>query len=138
MDVYHKVLVKLYEVTGGRDTQAVDFKTLVKSQGFLGNFNDIFERLNNEGWIAETPKANYVKITHWGIKEARKSVSGAPDADDSKELKKFASRLTSDTKQFLIMLEEFAANASKEKFEQVEKKFEEINSAIEKLKESIQ
>jgi hypothetical protein len=138
MDVYHKVLVKLYEVTGGRDTQTVDFKELVKSQGFLGNFNDIFEKLNNQGWITETPKANYVKITHWGVKEARKSVSGTVDADDSKELKKSASRLASDTKQFLIMVEEFAASASKEKFEQVEKKFKEINSAIENLKESIQ
>lgn len=138
MDVYQKVLVKLYETTGGRDTQTVDFKELVKAQGFLGNFDDIFQRLSSQGWIAETPKANYVKITHWGVKEAQKAASGAPEADDSDELKKTANRLVGDTKLFLIMLEEFAADASKEKFGQVEKKFGELNAAIDNLKESIQ
>ena len=139
MDVYHKVLVKLYEATGGRDTQTVDFKELVKAQGFLGNFDDIFQRLSGQGWVAETNKANYVKITHWGVKEAQKAASGTTDAvDESQELKKDANRLMSDTRQFLIMLEEFAADASKEKFGQVEKKLGEINSAIDKLKKSIQ
>jgi len=134
MDVYHKVLVKLYEVTGGKDTQAVDFKELVKAQGFHGNFDDIFQMLSGQGWIAETPKANYVKMTHWGVKEAQKSASGATDADDSQELRKTANRLIKDTKDFLIMLEEFASDSSKEKFRQVEKKFGELNSSIAALK----
>lgn len=137
MDVYQKVLVKLYEATGGRDTQAVDFKELVKSQGFHGNYEDIFQKLNNQGWIAETPKANYVKITHWGVKEAKKAASGAVEPDDSKELKKAANRLIGDTKEFLIMLEEFSANTSTDNFKEVEKKFGELNAAIGKLKETV-
>ncbi len=137
MDVYHKVLVKLYELTGGKDTQAVDFKELVKAQGFHGNYHDIFQMLNGQGWIAETPKANYVKMTHWGVKEARKSTSGTIDADGSQELKKTANRLIKDTKEFLILLEEFASDASKEKFGQVEKKFGELNSSITALKENV-
>lgn len=137
MDVYHKVLNKLYEVTGGKDTQTVDFKELVKAQGFLGNFDEIFQMLNGQGWIAETPKPNYVKITHWGVKEAQKSASGATGTDDSRELKKGANLLISDTKAFLIMLEEFAADTSKEKFSQVEKKFGELNSSIGELKKNV-
>ena len=137
MDVYHKVLVKLYEATGGRDTQTVDFKELVKSLGFLGNYDDVMQNLSGQGWIAETSKPNYVKITHWGVKEAQKADSGEDGADETQELKKAANRLKDETKQFLIMLEEFAADTSKEKFGQVEKKLGEINAAISKLKESI-
>ena len=137
MDVYHKVLNKLYEVTGGKDTQTVDFKELVKAQGFHGNFNEIFQMLNDQGWIAETPKPNYVKITHWGVKEAQKSLSGKTDADDSQELKKAANILIKDTKEFLILLEEFSIDASGENFGQIEKKFGELSSSIGKLKEKV-
>lgn len=137
MDVYHKVLVKLYEITGGKDTQTVDFKELVKAMGFHGNFADIFQMLSGQGWIAETPKANFVKITHWGVKEAQKSASGAGETDEARELKKTANRLVKDTKEFLIMLEEFAADTSKNKFAQVEKKFGELNSTIAAIKKNV-
>jgi hypothetical protein len=135
MDVYHKVLQKLYETTGGKDSQTVDLKDLVKGQGFLGNYEDIFQMLNGQGWIAETPKLNYVKITHWGVKEAKKSESNGPDI--SQAIKKETTRLTAETKQFLIMLEEFSSDTSKENFVQIEKKLNEINLAIGKLKSSI-
>jgi hypothetical protein len=138
MNVYHKVLVRLYETTGGRDTQTVDLKEQVKAQGFLGNFEDIFQRLSSQGWITETSKTNYVKITHWGVKEAQKAASGVTDSDASNELQKNSNRLISDTKEFLALLEEFAADASKENFARVEKKFGQLNSAIGGLKESIQ
>ena len=138
MDVYHKVLVKLYGATGGRDTQTVDFKELVKSLGFLGNYSDVMQNLSGQGWIAETSKTNYVKITHWGVKEAQKSLSGAGgETDSAQELRKIANRLKEETKQFLIMIEEFAAVTTKEKFARVERKNAEINAAISKLKESI-
>ena len=137
MDVYHKVLVKLYDATGGRDTQAVDFKELVKSLGFLGNYDDVTQNLSGQGWIAETSKANYVKITHWGVKEAQKAISGDDGADGTRELKKAANHLKDETKHLVIIIEEFMADTSKEKFGQVEKKFGEINTAISKLKESL-
>lgn len=135
MDVYHKILFQLYQVTGGRDSQTVDFKDLVKGQGFLGNYGDIFQMLSGQGWIIETPKADFVKITHWGVKEARKSESGAPDA--SQIVKKEANRLIAETKQFLISLEDFAADSSSENFGRLEKKLNEINAAIGKLKGGI-
>ncbi len=135
MDVYHKVLIKLYSVTGGKDSLTVDLKDLVKNQGFLGNYNDIFQMLSGQGWIAETPKANYVRITHWGVKEVNKSSDDQPAAE---VVKKETTRLISDTKLFLIMLEEFSSDNSKEKFGQAEKKLNEINAAIGKLKSSIE
>ena len=139
MDVYHKVLVKLYEMTGGRYTQAVDFKDLVRSQGFHGNYEDIFQKLSVQGWIAETPKANFVKITHWGVKEAQKASSGTVESAsaDSKELRRAATELIGDTREFLIILEEFTRNLSEENFKQAERKFGELNSAFLKIKQSI-
>jgi len=135
MDVYHKVLLKLYQVTGGKDSHAVDLKDLVKNLGFLGSYNDILQMLSGQGWIAETPKLNYVRMTHWGVKEANKSDNGEPDVGEV--AKKDAVKLIAETKQFLIMLEEFSLDASKENFGQIEKKASEINTAIGKLKSSI-
>ncbi len=137
MDVYHKALVKLYDATGGRDSQAVDFKDLVKGLGFLGNYEDVTQNLSTQGWIAETTKANFVKITHWGVKEAQKSLAGGGGVDESAQMKKSANRLKEETKQFLIMVEEFSSDVSKEKFAQVEKKSGEINAAISKIKSDI-
>jgi len=135
MDVYQKVLLKLYQVTDGKDSLTVDLKDLVKSQGFLGNYNEIFQMLNGQGWIAETPKANFVRLTHWGVKEVKKLGNNLPDS--TQIVKREATRLISETKQFLIMLEEFASDTSSENFLQLEKKLSEINSAIEKLKSSV-
>jgi hypothetical protein len=135
MDVYHKILIKLYEATGGKDAQTVDFKELVKGEGFLGNYDDIFALLSSKGWIAETNRADTVKITHWGVKEAKASQNGLPDASETRQNE--TKKLISETKQFLIMLEEFASDEVNENFKQVEKKFDELNSAFVELKMKI-
>jgi hypothetical protein len=137
MDVYHKVLLKLYQVTGGRDSQTVDLKDLVKSLGFLGNYDDIFQMLNGQGWIADTPKLNFVRMTHWGVKEAHNSESSEPGTAAPPE-KNESAHLIAETKQFLTALEKFASNSSKENFWQIEKKINEINAAIANLKTSIE
>ena len=59
MDVYQKVLVKLYEVTGGKDTQTVDLKELVKELGFLGSYPDIFSMLSRSGLDCRNPPCRY-------------------------------------------------------------------------------
>lgn len=135
MDVYHKVLAKLYQVTDGKDSNMVDLKDLVKGLGFLGNYEDIFQMLNGQGWIAETPKVNYVRITHWGVKEIKNATSNEPDA--AQVVKKEANRLISESKQLLIMLEEFASDTSKENFAQIEKKLNDLTAVVGKLKSSI-
>lgn len=132
MDVYHKVLVKLYEVTGGKDSQTIDFKDLVKGEGFLGNYNDIFDVLSSQGWIADAKKQNYVCITHWGVSEAKKASSDAPDA--SEEIQKLAKRLVNEVKEMTNVVEEFSSDTSKKKLESVEKSSEDLKMTIAKLK----
>ena len=135
LDLYHKVLAKLYEVTEGKESQIVDLKDLVKTQGFLGSYHDIFQFLSIQGWIMETSKADYVKITHWGVKEAKKMQSGLPDA--SLEVKREAEKLIKYIKEFLITAEEFAAETSKENFKFLENNLDEIKSVMSKLKDNI-
>ena len=91
--------------------------------------------LSGQGWIVETSKLNYVRITHWGVREANCSGNTLPDATQT--IKKEATRLIADTKQFLIMLEEFASDSSRENLLQVEKKLNDLTAAIGKLKSNV-
>jgi hypothetical protein len=135
MDVYHRVLIKLYELTGGKESETVDLKELVKKEGYLGSYPQIKEHLSGQSWITETSRVDAVKITHWGASEARKSQTGG--ADDSPALKKEISRTISDARELIIFLEELANAVSKENIAKAEKKLAEINSAIQKLKSSV-
>lgn len=135
MDVYHKVLVKLYEVTEGKDTQTVDLKDLVKNAGFLGNYNDIFDMLSSQGWISESKKPDYVSMTHWGVSEAKKSASGAPDPSEA--IQKDADRLVNQAKGLVSVIEDFASDTSIKKFGEVEKTVEELKATIAKLKNTV-
>jgi hypothetical protein len=135
MNVYKKILVKLYEVTGGKGSEAVDFKELVKKEGFYPSYQDILRYLNRQGWIMELGTADKVKITHWGIKEAQKSQTGS--VDGTRELKKNANRLKEEIKELLVMSEEFANDVSEENFNAVKNKFDKINVAIEQLKTNL-
>jgi len=76
MDVYHKILVRLYDITDGKQSKTVDFVDLVKGEGFYPSYSEIFRQMSQAGWIAEAGRSDVVKITHWGIKEAKKSKSG--------------------------------------------------------------
>lgn len=135
MDVYHRVLVKLYEVTGGKESETIDLKELVKKEGYLGSYPQIKEHLSGQSWITETARVDAVKITHWGVKEAKKSQTGG--GDDSQAVNKEINRTISDARELTIFLEELANDVSKENIARAEKKLGEINSAIQKLKSSV-
>jgi hypothetical protein len=135
MDVYHRVLVKLYEITGGRESEAVDLKELVKKEGYLGSYPQIKEHLSSQSWITETSRLDSVKITHWGVKEAKNSET--PGGDDLNAARKEINRTISDTRELIIFLEELANNISQENISKAEKKLDEINTAIQKLKSSV-
>jgi hypothetical protein len=139
MDVYQKVLVKLHEVTGGKDTQTVDFKELVKGLGFLGSYPDIFKQMSRAGFIAESRRPDTVSITHWGIKEAKKIGTGSGDISDSEKIvSKETERLQGDLKQFVIMFDEFAKNKSKASFENADKIFTQLADAVGKIKANVE
>ncbi len=135
MDVYHRVLARLYEVTGGKESETIDLKELVKKEGYLGSYPQIKEHLSGQSWITETARVDAVKITHWGVKEAKKTQTGG--GDDSQAVKKEINRTISDTRELMIFLEELANEVSKENIARAEKKLGEINSAIQKLKSSV-
>jgi hypothetical protein len=135
MDVYHRVLVKLYELTGGKESETIDLKELVKKEGYLGSYPQIKEHLSGQSWITETARVDAVKITHWGVTEAKKVNAGG--SDNSLVLKKEVNRLISDARELIIFLEELANEVSKENISKSEKKLADINSAIQKLKSSV-
>lgn len=139
MDVYQKVLVKLYEVTGGKDTQTVDLKELVKGLGFLGNYPDIFKQLSRQGWVAESRRPDNVSITHWGIKEAKKAGGGEGEQSEAvKIVSRETERLKSDAKQLAIMLDEFSSDKTKESFQSLENVFGQMTDAMGKIKANVE
>lgn len=136
MDVYHKVLVKLYEVTGGKDSEKVDLRELVKKEGFLPSYADIFQHLSRQSWIAETPRPDIVRITHWGAKEAKKSQIAGGQGNPA--VKKEVNRLISEMRELIVFLEELAVDPSKEIAVKAEKKLNLISSSFQTLKESLE
>ena len=128
MDAYHQVLVKLLEETQGKDSKAVDFKDLVKRVGFYGNYPSIFNRLSEEGWIAEDMKADFVRITHWGVTEAKKAKDqseGVPSPTSER-----ATKCVPLARDFITALEKFAKDASKDNLKNAQEKFQEMELAF--------
>jgi len=135
MDVYHKILGKLYEITGGRQNESVDLKELVKEAGFLPSYEDIALQMSRAGWISESGGGNKVKITHWGVKEAKKGGGGGTDG--ARELKKLANKLQAEAKELLVMCEELSSDIGESKMKLVEKQLEAVGEVAKELKASI-
>ena len=133
MDVFHRVLIKLYDATGGKESEAVDLKDLVKKEGFLGNYPQIKDHLSRQSWISETSRLDTVQITHWGVSEAKKAQTSG-GVDDSQAIKKEINKTIASTKELVIFLDELANDVSEENIEKAEKKLGEINSAIQNIK----
>ncbi len=135
MDLYHKILIKLYDVSGGKDTKKIDFADMIKKEGFSPSYNDIYKQMSQSGWISEAGRTGVVYITHWGIMEAKKSLAGGGDSE--KELEKLATLLRSNVKEFLVMTEQFTSDMTEENFTEVENKLGEIKNSIEKVKKTL-
>ena len=132
MDVYHKILTKIYEIADGRETIEVDLKDLLKREGFFPSIDSISGHLTTESWITETPRKHFVKLTHWGIAESKKALAQTPDMGQA--ITKDTNRLIADSREFAIMLEEFAASTSADKFKNIEKRFSEMTATFVKIK----
>jgi hypothetical protein len=137
MDVYHKVLLQLCEATEGKSSKAVDFKNLVKQMGFHGNYLDIFQRLSGEGWIAESPKPDFVSITHWGVAEVKKTSSGVGGNNTNAEARRETNRAATASKELTALLEEFSRNVDRDNFSPIEKKLDELQIAIAQIKKNL-
>lgn len=125
MNVFHKVLVKIFELTGGKDSVEVDLVELLKKEGFFPSIDSISRQLQDESWITEAGRKNIVKITHWGVAEAKRVMVNAPDKVN--EVEKNSTRLLNEARELIIMLEEFGAKPDSKKFERIEKRISELN-----------
>lgn len=131
MDIYNKFIAKIYEETGGNDSQAIDFVDLVKREGFYGSYNDLFKELSNRGWITETSKPDWIKITHWGAREAKRVQSGE---DSAGNLQRDANLLLAESREFAALVEDFLKDLSNDNFSALEKKISGLNKAFSYLK----
>ena len=130
MDTYHKVLARIFEQTRGDELVDVDLIDLVKKEGYFPSLDEICNHLKAESWVTES-RANVVRITHWGVAEAKKAGSVRPDA--ARALERDTRRLLAETREFGVVIEEFLADPSSEKREGVRKKFAEIESVVSRL-----
>lgn len=132
MDVYHKVLTKVFEETGGRETVEVDLVDLLKREGFFPSLESIDSTLKSEGWATVGSTSTKIRITHWGVAEAKRVLADKPDKNQV--VSKESARLLNDARELVIMLEEFNAGPNRKKLETVEKRASEMGAVIERLK----
>lgn len=85
MNVFHKVLLKVHEISGGKENADVDLIDLLKKEGFYSNIDNIAKQLQDEGWVTETSRKYTVRITHWGNSEAKRVLSDSPDKVNERE-----------------------------------------------------
>ena len=135
MNVYQKVLTKIYDITGGKDSVDVDLVDLTKKEGFYSNIDNISKQLQDEGWITEGAKTNVIRITHWGASEAKRVLSASPDKVN--ELSKESNRLAADAKEFAIMLEEFVTGPDPQKLSRIEDRISEMSERCSRIKSFI-
>ncbi len=132
MDVYHKVLTKIYSITDGRENADVDLAELLKKEGFFPSIDDIRTYMSSESWIAETNRTNIIRITHWGVAEAKRSLSNAPDK--AKLIEKESARLISAVRELLVMAEELSGSPSEDKLKPIDDKMSESSSIVNRIR----
>ncbi len=132
MDVYHKVLTKIYSITDGRDNADVDLAELLKKEGFFPSIDDIRTFMSSESWIAETDRTNIIRITHWGVAEARRSLSNVPDK--AKVIEKESTRLISAVRELLVMAEELAGSPTEDKLKPIDDKMSESSTIVNRIR----
>ena len=135
MNVFHKVLVKIFELTGGKDNVEVDLVELLKKEGFFPSIESISKQLLDESWITEGSRKNTCKITHWGVAEAKRVMSNAPDK--ANDVEKECNRLLREARDLIVMLEEFASKPDPKKFDRVEKRISELGERSKAIRQHL-
>jgi len=121
MDAYHKILVRIFEVTGGKETVDVDLVELTKKEGYFPSIDDISDRLKGESWVTES-RPNTVRITHWGVAEAKRAGTMRPDA--SRSIERDSKRMLAEARELCVLIEEFLADPTKVRFAPISEKLE--------------
>lgn len=132
MDVFHKVLARIYKDSDGKETVKVDMGEILKQEGFFPSRDEISEHMIKEGWITETERKYSVFLTHWGVAEAKKTINNVPD--NSRALEKDTKLLIQNAREFVVVVEEFAGSPTKNGLKLVEKHFAGLGSLTERIK----
>ena|SRR5438552_23969 len=135
MDAYNKVLVKLFELTGGRETVEVDLAELLKAEGFFPSLEEIKGHMSRESWLTETSTPNVVRITHWGVSAAKKAGEHTPGG--SRVIERETNRLLAENRELGVIIEEFRHDPTAERLKAVEDKFAKIQEVTAKLKDLV-
>jgi hypothetical protein len=135
MDVFHKVLTRIYELTGGRETQEVDLIELLKAEGFYPSRDSIKGHLSTEGWITDSARPDHIRITHWGMAEAKKTL--ADPTASGQGIDRHTTRLLSATRDFSIEIGEFVAKPTAVTIKPVEERISEISNLLSKIKSQL-
>ena len=133
--LFNKVLVKLYEITGGRDSVEVDLAELLKAEGFFPSLEEIKGHMCRESWITETSTPNVVRMTHWGVGAAKKA--GTQKSGGSRLVERETNQLLAESRELGVIIEEFRADPSSERLKAIENKFAKIQESTAKLKNLI-
>ena len=123
MDTFHKMLLKLHEKSGGRESVDVDFVELTKREGYFPSIDSIVDHFKKEGWATES-RPNILRITHWGIAEAKKCATARPDADRAVERE--TQKLLSEARNLAVLVEEFLADRSDKRLNAIDLKLTEL------------
>ncbi len=135
MDVYQKVLAKLYELSGGKESIDLDLSDITKQLGYFPSREGIMNQLMQEGWVTETSRKYVVRITHWGIGEAKKRAAN-PDSDPS-TIAKHGTQLASTARELLVAAELFADKHQKDNLDIVEKHSKELADIVKTLRSEL-
>lgn len=135
MNVFHKVLVKIYEITGGKDSVEVDLVDLLKKEGFFPSIDSISRQLLDESWVTEAGRKHVIKITHWGVSEAKRVMTNSPDKIT--EVEKNSTRLLNEARELVIMLEEFATKPEPRKLERIDKRIAEMGDRLKVIRQHL-
>ena len=121
------MLLKVFEASKGRESVDIDFTEIAKREGYFPSIDDIVSHMKSESWVTES-RTNVVRITHWGIAEAKKAGSERPDS--ARNLERESNRLLNTTRDLGVVIEEFIAEPGAGRFAAVDKKFAELNEAF--------
>lgn len=127
MDTYHKMLVKVYEAAGGRETNDVDFVEITKREGYFPSIDDIVSQLKSEGWVTES-RRNILRLTHWGVAEAKKSSDARPDS--ARAIERETKDLIAAARDLAVLGEEFGSDPAGERFKPIESKLADIEKTV--------
>lgn len=131
MNVFHKVLLKIFEVSRGKDTVDVDLADLLKKEGFFPSIDTISEQLESDGWITSAGRKHVIRITHWGAMEAKRLQAGTDKGTDGAIIAKEAKALLNGARQLVVLAEELIAKSDKSKLDEIDKN---ISTLIERAK----